>query len=188
MLFRSDEDLRRLLSHLRGLYEMTVDLKGRRHLGIDTEYCPEKGTMRLSMDAYYRGALEKLGVVRKGTAPGTPMPYSPPVYGRTGPQMVSQDVSPTVSQERKTYLQQCIGTFLYPARWLDPLILTALSRLATRQVAPTERTMEELDHLLQYIAWRDRKSTRLNSSHKPISYAVFCLKKKKNNTTYHITH
>ena len=28
----------------------------------------------------------------------------------------------------------------------------------------------------------DRKSTRLNSSHKPISYAVFCLKKKKNGT------
>src|SRR5256886_16731078 len=29
----------------------------------------------------------------------------------------------------------------------------------------------------------DRKSTRLNSSHSQISYAVFCLKKKKNNTT-----
>src|SRR5690606_39775961 len=29
---------------------------------------------------------------------------------------------------------------------------------------------------------RDRKSTRLNSSHVKISYAVFCLKKKKNNT------
>src|SRR5579862_9978602 len=28
-------------------------------------------------------------------------------------------------------------------------------------------------------AWRDRKSTRLNSSHSSISYAVFCLKKKK---------
>src|SRR2546426_2248223 len=28
----------------------------------------------------------------------------------------------------------------------------------------------------------DRKSTRLNSSHLVISYAVFCLKKKKNNT------
>src|SRR5687768_17682138 len=27
-------------------------------------------------------------------------------------------------------------------------------------------------------AWRDRKSTRLNSSHGYISYAVFCLKKK----------
>src|SRR5258708_31777838 len=29
----------------------------------------------------------------------------------------------------------------------------------------------------------DRKSTRLNSSHQIISYAVFCLKKKKKNTT-----
>src|SRR5690348_17991748 len=27
--------------------------------------------------------------------------------------------------------------------------------------------------------WQDRKSTRLNSSHPSISYAVFCLKKKK---------
>src|SRR5258708_18447569 len=30
---------------------------------------------------------------------------------------------------------------------------------------------------------RDRKSTRLNSSHQIISYAVFCLKKKKKETT-----
>src|SRR5688572_32663893 len=30
----------------------------------------------------------------------------------------------------------------------------------------------------------DRKSTRLNSSHSQISYAVFCLKKKKNNISY----
>src|SRR5947209_16642821 len=30
---------------------------------------------------------------------------------------------------------------------------------------------------------RDRKSTRLNSSHANISYAVFCLKKKKKNTS-----
>src|SRR5256886_10342167 len=29
---------------------------------------------------------------------------------------------------------------------------------------------------------KDRKSTRLNSSHSQISYAVFCLTKKKNNT------
>src|SRR2546430_12103355 len=31
-------------------------------------------------------------------------------------------------------------------------------------------------------AAEDRKSTRLNSSHSQISYAVFCLKKKKNKT------
>src|SRR5260221_5687096 len=31
--------------------------------------------------------------------------------------------------------------------------------------------------------YTDRKSTRLNSSHTVISYAVFCLKKKKSSTT-----
>src|SRR3712207_8870004 len=31
----------------------------------------------------------------------------------------------------------------------------------------------------EFRKWRDRKSTRLNSSHANISYAVFCLKKKK---------
>src|SRR5205814_9153095 len=36
--------------------------------------------------------------------------------------------------------------------------------------------VDELDALLET---RDRKSTRLNSSHLGISYAVFCLKKKK---------
>src|SRR3712207_7712487 len=33
----------------------------------------------------------------------------------------------------------------------------------------------------------DRKSTRLNSSHANISYAVFCLKKKKNLSSYAFT-
>src|SRR2546430_3128781 len=35
-------------------------------------------------------------------------------------------------------------------------------------------------HVLSEPGTRDRKSTRLNSSHSQISYAVFCLKKKKN--------
>src|SRR3712207_8794495 len=35
---------------------------------------------------------------------------------------------------------------------------------------------------LYFNKLEDRKSTRLNSSHANISYAVFCLKKKKNNT------
>src|SRR3712207_7800857 len=47
---------------------------------------------------------------------------------------------------------------------------------------------EALEHHSTTRPWRtvfsvtDRKSTRLNSSHANISYAVFCLKKKKNRT------
>src|SRR5699024_11354332 len=38
----------------------------------------------------------------------------------------------------------------------------------------------EEDEIMELLNDKDRKSTRLNSSHVSISYAVFCLKKKKN--------
>src|SRR5947208_7804021 len=43
----------------------------------------------------------------------------------------------------------------------------------------TGKIAEAFDKVTTYIQRRDRKSTRLNSSHQIISYAVFCLKKKK---------
>src|SRR5438874_8146102 len=54
---------------------------------------------------------------------------------------------------------------------------------ASRHRRP-ERRAEQLGNSvglrdLHRAAFRDRKSTRLNSSHVEISYAVFCLKKKK---------
>src|SRR5690625_5950188 len=47
-----------------------------------------------------------------------------------------------------------------------------------RAVARRKSCEEDREKTLDKI--RDRKSTRLNSSHVAISYAVFCLKKKKN--------
>src|SRR5690625_2870989 len=40
----------------------------------------------------------------------------------------------------------------------------------------------------EFAMKRDRKSTRLNSSHVAISYAVFCLKKKKNPYVLRVLH
>src|SRR5438552_14200424 len=55
-----------------------------------------------------------------------------------------------------------------------------------------EEIPRQRDDVLGPLAERrkvDRKSTRLNSSHQIISYAVFCLKKKKKNrTTVHFAH
>src|SRR3712207_7432946 len=43
-------------------------------------------------------------------------------------------------------------------------------------------------HTTNLAHFIDRKSTRLNSSHANISYAVFCLKKKKKKNKYHAQH
>src|SRR2546422_3736951 len=57
-----------------------------------------------------------------------------------------------------------------------------LPSLTTRELAAAFAPLVERRHHFE-----DRKSTRLNSSHGYISYAVFCLKKKKNNNSGHIT-
>src|SRR3712207_7145390 len=50
-----------------------------------------------------------------------------------------------------------------------------------------ERTVAAEQLLSEDGRGRDRKSTRLNSSHANISYAVFCLKKKKNHNSENST-
>src|SRR5437660_8949057 len=54
---------------------------------------------------------------------------------------------------------------------------------ATRHASSTHGYPPWLMISLRLEACLDRKSTRLNSSHVAISYAVFCLKKKKKNNT-----
>src|SRR5690554_5569499 len=46
-------------------------------------------------------------------------------------------------------------------------------------ITNTSENFEDVGKALVYLGIQDRKSTRLNSSHVRISYAVFCLKKKK---------
>src|SRR3712207_8163043 len=77
-----------------------------------------------------------------------------------------------------------------PAAGLGPLMNPADSPgwttyFATDDAAATAARIREAGGtvVVEPMEVGDRKSTRLNSSHANISYAVFCLKKKKINTT-----
>src|SRR5690349_21935356 len=51
---------------------------------------------------------------------------------------------------------------------------------AQQQLAQRDHRVQRRAQLVRHVGEKaDRKSTRLNSSHVEISYAVFCLKKKK---------
>src|SRR3712207_7226869 len=56
-------------------------------------------------------------------------------------------------------------------------------RWVTRAPRPKHLPGQVRPHEFSAVVARDRKSTRLNSSHANISYAVFCLKKKKNSAS-----
>src|SRR3712207_8461289 len=59
---------------------------------------------------------------------------------------------------------------------------TSLSGRAFVLCAADLKNIDATKSEINYGCGADRKSTRLNSSHANISYAVFCLKKKQNNT------
>src|SRR4051812_50006255 len=64
-----------------------------------------------------------------------------------------------------------------PRSTLFPYTTLFRSRVPQRPLLPCD---DRHEHKPDQRRQKDRKSTRLNSSHMSISYAVFCLKKKKN--------
>src|SRR5690606_39562475 len=87
----------------------------------------------------------------------------------------------TVSRESKV-------TAAKLTEWREAFLASGMAGLKARETDARDEEIERLKAVLgemtmrcelQRDAIRDRKSTRLNSSHVKISYAVFCLKKKK---------
>src|SRR5690606_39407720 len=93
--------------------------------------------------------------------------------------------APSFPTRRSSDLTDAVGTF-------EPAQVTAVARASTREKerhraggrlrdckAPAENRDNRDNRGYLRTLVQDRKSTRLNSSHVKISYAVFCLKKKK---------
>src|SRR5690348_17651168 len=75
----------------------------------------------------------------------------------SGPTHELDQIDHIISELSFSYISSDAEFRVFPLKEADPVVVA--------------RTLTEL--------FRDRKSTRLNSSHPSISYAVFCLKKKK---------
>src|SRR2546422_787475 len=83
---------------------------------------------------------------------------------------------PVYNGER--YLGEALDSLL--AQTYHDFELIICDNASTDGTGEIARSYASMDERVRYVRnERDRKSTRLNSSHGYISYAVFCLKKKK---------
>src|SRR5690554_7283757 len=99
---------------------------------------------------------------------------------RSYPIYIGEDLLGQLSlfQPHITGKQVCIVTnTTLESLYLQTLQQTLSDYDVTSVVLPDGEAFKSLEVLTRIL---DRKSTRLNSSHVRISYAVFCLKKKKN--------
>src|SRR6266571_5769118 len=91
--------------------------------------------------------------------------------------------------ERRCHLVACTRMLMlraYVFFFFNDTATTEIYTLSLHDALPLSAPAWELTLRLSRHCWataaRDRKSTRLNSSHMSISYAVFCLKKKTDNS------
>ena len=104
----------------------------------------------MSMPGYVKQALIKFQHEFKKTT-NSPSPFMPPVYGQKI-QMASIDKTSPMTKQQTTILQQVYGSFLYYARAVDCTMLHALNDLAARVKYDTHKTVEALNHFLDYCA------------------------------------
>src|SRR5207249_9622023 len=114
------------------------------------------------------------------------------MIGRSGlypPDQIRRHLARLQSQKNMDVIRHTINRdqFLFTLRHdsSNVFLQFLLAIRANNASAPTDReSNEEIDlrigvgHCCKFTCRSDRKSTRLNSSHVSISYAVFCLKKK----------
>src|SRR5207248_11292317 len=108
--------------------------------------------------------LDALTAQKDGRTPGPCSRRAPPLWTR----------SPGAHQDPRSFPTRRSSDLRIPCAWrrsrmemADPAVIVSKKKIL---VVDDEESIRDQD--------LDRKSTRLNSSHRTISYAVFCLKKK----------
>ena len=128
------------------------------------------------MPGYVKQALIKFHYEFSKTT-HLPLPFKALVYGQKI-QMVTIDKTNAMTTVQEKLLQQVCGTFLYYARAVDCTMLHALNDLATRVKDGTQKTVEALNHFLDYcvthpeVTVKYRVSDMMLHNHSDAAYLV----------------
>jgi len=148
--YKGKETAQHLLDTLQRIYRITADWKGERFIGMTINHDKTNRTLSVSMPNYVQKALVRFAAEDIQTAK-SPAIYVPPVYGSRKQQRAVIDSSePITCAKRKKRIQQIIGTLLYYARAVDPTMLTALNKVASRQANPTIAVEQAAERILSY--------------------------------------
>ena len=174
--YTKKEDAEHLFNTIQNRYPVKASWNPDYYLGVTLEFDYVKRTCKFSMPGYVRQNLLKFHHEFSKTT-NSPSPFLAPAYGRKT-QMATVDATTSMTAEQTTLLQQVCGTFLYYARAVDCTMLHALNDLATRVHDGTQKTMEALNHFLDYCATNPdtvliyRASDMILHNHSDAAYLV----------------
>jgi hypothetical protein len=115
------------------------------------------------MAPYLQKALRQFDNVVPTQRQDSPYAYIEPKYSAKQ-QFAEYDKTMPVGKEEQKYVQQVTGKFNYYARAVDGTMLTPISALAAQQTKPTQATMKNVQHFLDYTATQEPAVTTYRGS------------------------
>jgi hypothetical protein len=158
---RSDAD--HLLDSLGKKYTLSTDWTGASYLGFKLDWDYAAQHVDISMPDYVPKALNTLRHPSPSKPQHAPHLWTVPVYGAKT-QLATNDITPLLDKLGIHRVQQISGLFLYYSRGCDPTIIVALNEISNNQAAPTEKTRQACNMLLDYLATHPDATIRYNAS------------------------
>jgi hypothetical protein len=128
------------------------------------------------MPGYIKKALLCFKHDKPNKMQNSPHPHTIPEYRNKIKYAADEDETPKLGKDDTKYIQKVAGMLLYYARAVNSTILPALSSIATKQAAPTAKTMAKVKQLLDYVSTQQeaiityRESDMILSVHSNAGY------------------
>ena len=140
--YTGKEHINHLLNALKQHYEISEDWEGKLYYGITLKLDYENRYLDTHMPNYVQKQLTKDQHIKPVRVVNTPLHPLPRKYGTAIQEPVPLDESPPLSEKDITFILQVTSSFLYYGRAINPIILHALSTIASQQSAPRENTFK----------------------------------------------
>ena len=143
---------------------METDWEGALYCGITLKWDYINRHVDIAMPNYVNKNLTKYKHKKPKRPQYSPYEPAPRNYGKQSNQKLDEEESPPVGEDKKKFIQQVLGSFLYYARAVDVTILHALNAIAADQAHPTERTIARVEQFLDYMATNPNAVIRYRAS------------------------
>ena len=157
-------DAEHLIASLKEGYKMSIEWTAERYCGLILKWDYNKRTCDISMPGYIERALTRFRHPFPKKPQHNPAQFTQPEYGAKVQYEPDADTSEKLDANGKKRIQEVLGTLLYYARAVDPTLLVTVSSLARQQKDPTVKTMDAINHLLDYCATHPNAVTRFHAS------------------------
>ena len=162
--YKEQTALDHLFTALRELYVITTDLSDtKKYVGITLYHNIKKNYIDMSIPGYVVRACQRFqrNNLRKADSP---IIYVPPRYGKFQQEVHLEPLSIPLTSAESKELQEIVGVFLFYARAVDPTMLTAINKIASRQSKPTSLIKKEIERFFQYANTYPDATMRIRAS------------------------